>query len=144
MCGEFHSLRHACGGAQTSLVDEVGPAPTITCLFLKREDCPYIASRIPWLSFSSSQTLRLSCVHLKFNICKSTATLKPSSLPYNNNTRCLLCGRSILVDVMEVSNSTASTRAMWLTVSGGGVVVDKHGMRRAPFRISCGRFSCFR
>ncbi|KAK7181349.1 hypothetical protein PSPO01_12643 [Paraphaeosphaeria sporulosa] len=27
---------------------------------------------------------------------------------------------------------------------GGGVIVDKHGARRAPFRISCGRFSCFR
>lgn len=27
---------------------------------------------------------------------------------------------------------------------GGGVVVDKHGVRRAPFRISCGGFSCFR
>ncbi|KAF4552612.1 Hypothetical protein D9617_9g024010 [Elsinoe fawcettii] len=27
---------------------------------------------------------------------------------------------------------------------GGGVVVDKHGVRRAPFRISLGRFSCFR
>lgn len=29
-------------------------------------------------------------------------------------------------------------------LSGGGVVVDKHGARRAPFRFSLGRFSCFR
>ncbi|KAH7552273.1 hypothetical protein BM1_09135 [Bipolaris maydis] len=28
--------------------------------------------------------------------------------------------------------------------TGGGIIVDKHGVRRAPFRISCGRFSCFR
>jgi hypothetical protein len=27
---------------------------------------------------------------------------------------------------------------------GGGVVADRHGVRRAPFRLSCGRFSCFR
>ncbi|OAL46348.1 hypothetical protein IQ07DRAFT_590512 [Pyrenochaeta sp. DS3sAY3a] len=27
---------------------------------------------------------------------------------------------------------------------GGGVVADRHGVRRAPMRISCGRFSCFR
>ncbi|EAT76584.1 hypothetical protein SNOG_16005 [Parastagonospora nodorum SN15] len=28
--------------------------------------------------------------------------------------------------------------------AGGGVVADRHGVRRAPFRLSCGRFSCFR
>ena len=28
--------------------------------------------------------------------------------------------------------------------SGGGIIVDKHGARRAPFRFSIGRFSCFR
>ncbi|PSK60492.1 hypothetical protein B9Z65_642 [Elsinoe australis] len=27
---------------------------------------------------------------------------------------------------------------------GGGVVVDRHGARRQPFRFSLGRFSCFR
>jgi hypothetical protein len=27
---------------------------------------------------------------------------------------------------------------------GGGIVADRHGVRRAPFRISFGRFSCFR
>jgi len=31
-----------------------------------------------------------------------------------------------------------------LMILGGGVVVDKHGARRAPFRFSLGRFSCFR
>lgn len=27
---------------------------------------------------------------------------------------------------------------------GGGIVVDKHGARRAPFRFSLGRLNCFR
>jgi hypothetical protein len=31
-----------------------------------------------------------------------------------------------------------------LHVLGGGVIVDKHGPRRAPFRFSLGRFNCFR
>jgi len=28
--------------------------------------------------------------------------------------------------------------------AGGGVTVDRHGVRRNPFRISFGRFNCFR
>ncbi|KAK6000418.1 hypothetical protein QM012_003664 [Aureobasidium pullulans] len=28
--------------------------------------------------------------------------------------------------------------------AGGGVVVDKHGPHRAPFRFSLGKFNCFR
>jgi len=31
-----------------------------------------------------------------------------------------------------------------LSCLGGGVIVDKHGPRRAPFRFSLGRFNCFR
>lgn len=27
---------------------------------------------------------------------------------------------------------------------GGGVIVDKHGPRRAPFRFSFGKLNCFR
>lgn len=29
-------------------------------------------------------------------------------------------------------------------LTGGGVIVDKHGVRRAPFRFSLGRLNCFR
>ncbi|KAL2032298.1 hypothetical protein VTO58DRAFT_105470 [Aureobasidium pullulans] len=28
--------------------------------------------------------------------------------------------------------------------AGGGVIVDKHGPRRAPFRFSFGKLNCFR
>jgi len=28
--------------------------------------------------------------------------------------------------------------------AGGGITVDRHGARRNPFRISFGRFNCFR
>ncbi|CBX96679.1 hypothetical protein LEMA_P109440.1 [Plenodomus lingam JN3] len=28
--------------------------------------------------------------------------------------------------------------------AGGGIVADKHGIRRAPIRLSCFGFSCFR
>ncbi|KAL1302039.1 hypothetical protein AAFC00_002486 [Neodothiora populina] len=28
--------------------------------------------------------------------------------------------------------------------AGGGVIVDKNGVRRAPFRFSLGKLNCFR
>ncbi|KAF2197282.1 hypothetical protein GQ43DRAFT_215502 [Delitschia confertaspora ATCC 74209] len=74
-----------------------------------------------------------------FKICLSTPL---SSLATNTSNQLLQHKLSPYLNSLTMG--LMWTKQFGGRRAGGGVVVDKHGVRRAPFRFSLGRFSCFR